>query len=67
MDTKAIGVGLILFGILAIGGTLDGARRKFMAQPEWVTLNWKSVLTGVIAWLIAGVVAVAVGAVMFLT
>lgn len=66
MDLKPFGIGLILFGLLAIGGTLDGARRKFMAQPEWVTLNWKSVLTGLIAWLIAGVVAVVAGAVMFL-
>lgn len=66
MDLKPFGIGLILFGILAIGGTLDGARRKFMAQPEWVTLNWKSVLLGVAAWLAAGLLALLGGAVMLL-
>lgn len=65
MDTKAIGVGLILFGVLAIGGTLDGARRKFFAQPEWVAMNWRTVLKGVIGWLIAGAIAVGAGVVMF--
>jgi hypothetical protein len=64
MDIKPLGIGLILFGILAIGGTLDGARRKFAAQPEWVALNWKSVLLGLIGWLVAGVLAVLAGVVM---
>jgi hypothetical protein len=61
MDTKSIAVGAILFGVLAIGGTLDGARRKVAAQPDWVALKWKSVLKDVIAWLVVGVLAVVGG------
>jgi len=66
MQTKSIAVGVILFGVLAIGGTLDGAFRKARQQPDWVAMNWKSVLKGVIAWLVVGVLAVVGGVVALL-
>ncbi|PZQ65557.1 MAG: hypothetical protein DI570_01435 [Phenylobacterium zucineum] len=66
MDVKSIAVGFILFGVLAIGGTLDGARRKVAAQPDWVALNWKSMLRGMIAWLVVGGLAVVGGIVALL-
>ena len=66
MDIKPIAVGVILFGVLAIGGTLDGAFRKARAQPDWVAMNWRRVLKGMIAWLVVGVVAVIGGIVALL-
>ena len=49
---RPLAIGLILFGLLVIGGTLDGARRKLIAQPDWMAQNWRSALRGVIAWLV---------------
>lgn len=66
MDIRSIAVGVILFGVLAIGGTIDGARRKIIAQPDWVAMNWKTVLRGVIGWLVVGVIAVIGGIVALL-
>lgn len=64
MDTRSLGIGLILFGLLAIGGTVDGARRKIAAQPDWVAMNWKSYVKGLAGWIVAGLVALVVGIVM---
>jgi hypothetical protein len=58
---KPLAIGLILFGLLAIGGTLDGARRKVAEQPDWVAMNWQTVVRGIIGWLIAGGLAVLAG------
>jgi hypothetical protein len=58
MDTRSIAIGFILFGVLAIGGTLDGLRRKVREQPDWVALNWRTVLRGAIGWLAVGMIAV---------
>ncbi|MBX3482251.1 hypothetical protein [Phenylobacterium sp.] len=61
MQVRPLAIGAILFGILAIGGTLDGARRKIAAQPDWVAFNWKSYLRGLAAWLAIGALAIAGG------
>ncbi|MBV1689431.1 hypothetical protein KRR38_17560 [Novosphingobium sp. G106] len=66
MDTRSLGMGLILFGILAIGGTVDGARRKIAAQPDWVAMNWKSYVKGLAGWLVVGALALLGGIVMAL-
>lgn len=66
MQIKPIAIGFILFGLLAIGGTLDGAFRKARQQPDWVAMNWKRVLKGVIAWLVVGAAAVVGGIVAML-
>ena len=58
MEVRPIAIGVILFGVLAIGGTIDGVRRKIAAQPDWVALNWKSVVRGAAAWIAVGLVAV---------
>jgi hypothetical protein len=52
---------MILFGAIVLGGTIDGARRKFIQQPLWVTQNWKTVLKGVIGWTVIGGLALLVG------
>jgi len=64
MDTRSLGIGLILFGLLAIGGTVDGARRKIAAQPDWVAMNWKSYIKGLAGWLAVGLLAVIGGIVV---
>ena len=61
---RPFGIGLIVFGMLAIGGTIDGARRKIVAQPDWVAMNWKSYVKGLLGWLVAGVVALLGGIVL---
>ncbi|WP_296600850.1 hypothetical protein [Phenylobacterium sp.] len=66
MQVRPLAIGAILFGVLAIGGTLDGVRRKVREQPDWVALNWKSVVKGTIGWLAVGVVAVLGGIVAML-
>jgi len=66
VDTRSIAVGVILFGVLAIGGTLDGLRRKVREQPDWVALNWRTVIKGAIGWLAVGAVAVLGGVVALL-
>lgn len=66
MDTRSLGIGLILFGILAIGSTIDGARRKIAAQPDWVAMNWKSYAKGLAGWLVVGALALLGGIVMAL-
>lgn len=58
MEVRPLAIGAILFGVLAIGGTLDGLRRKIAAQPDWVAMNWKSVLKGAAAWIAVGLIAV---------
>lgn len=58
MEVRPIAIGVIIFGVLAIGGTIDGLRRKVAAQPDWVAMNWKSVLKGAAAWIAVGLVAV---------
>lgn len=58
MEVRPIAIGVIIFGVLAIGGTIDGLRRKIAAQPDWVAMNWKSVLMGAAAWIAVGLVAV---------
>lgn len=65
MDTRSLGIGLILFGILAIGSTVDGARRK-IAQPDWVAMNWKSYVKGLAGWIVAGLLALLGGIVLAL-
>ena len=57
MHIRPLAVGLILFGLLVLGGTIDGARRKLIEQPDWVAQNWRIVLKGMIGWLTAGVLA----------
>ncbi|HEX8057916.1 MAG TPA: hypothetical protein VF481_14735 [Novosphingobium sp.] len=66
MDTRSLGIGLILFGILAIGSTIDGARRKIAAQPDWVAMNWKSYIKGLAGWIVVGLLALVIGIVMAL-
>jgi hypothetical protein len=66
MDTKSIAIGLILFGLLALGGTIDGARRKIAEQPDWVAMNWKAVVRGVVGWAIFGALALIAGIVFLL-
>ena len=61
MHIRPLAVGLILFGLLVLGGTIDGARRKLIEQPDWVAQNWRTVLKGMIGWLIAGVLALLSG------
>jgi hypothetical protein len=51
---RPLAIGLILFGFLAIGGTIDGARRKLLAQPDWVALNWRTVVRGMTGWCLVG-------------
>lgn len=58
MEVRPFAIGAILFGVLAIGGTVDGLRRKIAAQPDWVAMNWKSVLKGAAAWIAVGLMAV---------
>jgi len=66
MQVRPIAVGVILFGVLAIGGTLDGVRRKIAEQPDWVAMNWKTVLRGVIGWCAVGLLAIIGGVVAML-
>jgi hypothetical protein len=66
MHPRPLAIGAILFGMLAIGGALDGARRKIAAQPDWVAFNWKSLLRGVIAWVVVGGLAILGGIVAML-
>jgi hypothetical protein len=54
---RPLAIGLILFGLLALGGTIDGARRKLLEQPDWVALNWRTVLRGMIGWSVFGILA----------
>jgi hypothetical protein len=54
MDIRPLAVGLILFGLLVLGGTLDGARRKLAERPDWVAMNWRSVVRGLIGWCVLG-------------
>jgi len=58
MHIRPLAVGVILFGVLVIGGTLDGARRKLTEQPLWMAQSWKSYLKGAIGWLVVGGLAV---------
>ena len=64
MQIRPLGIGLILFGLLAIGGTIDGARRKIAAQPDWVAMNWKSYVKGLMGWLAVGILALLGGVVL---
>lgn len=66
MHVRPLAIGAILFGVLAVGGTLDGAFRKLREQPDWVAMNWRSVLRGVIGWLAVGAVAIVGGVVAML-
>jgi hypothetical protein len=66
VHVRPIAIGVILFGVLAVGGALDGVRRKMVQQPDWVAMNWRSVLRGVIAWVVVGVLAVVGGIVAML-
>ena len=61
MDVRSLGIGAILFGVLVLGGTVDGARRKIMSQPLWFAQSWKTALKGAIIWIIVGVVALVGG------
>jgi hypothetical protein len=61
MDIRSLAVGLILFGLLVIGGTIDGARRKAAAQPLWLAQAWKSYLKGLIGWIVVGALALLIG------
>jgi hypothetical protein len=61
MNGHSIGIGLIIFGILALGSTIDGSRRKAMTQPDWVAMNWRTVVRGIAGWCIAGAIAIVVG------
>lgn len=66
MHIRPLAIGAILFGVLAIGGTLDGARRKIAEQPDWVAFNWRTVLKGVIGWTVLGGLAILGGIVAML-
>ncbi|HEY3949250.1 hypothetical protein [Phenylobacterium sp.] len=66
MHLRPLPIGLILFGLLVLGGTLDGVRRQFMQEPLWVTQNWRSVLKGMIGWLAVGGLALIAGVVVLL-
>jgi hypothetical protein len=57
MHVRPLAVGLILFGLLVLGGTIDGARRKLVEQPDWMAQNWPRFLKGMIGWLAAGALA----------
>lgn len=63
MHLKPLPLGLIVFGLLALGGAVDGVRRQFVRDPLWAMQNWARVLTGAAIWLVVGGVAVAVGVV----
>jgi len=66
MQIRPLGVGMILFGVLVIGGTIDGARRKLTDQPLWMAQSWKAYLRGLIGWLLLGALAVLGGIVAIL-
>ena len=66
MHIRPLAVGLILFGVLVLGGTLDGARRKLVDQPIWMAQSWKSYLKGLIVWLALGLLCVLGGVVAML-
>ena len=61
MHIRPLAVGLILFGVLVLGGTIDGARRKLLEQPLWMAQSWKPYLKGLIGWLVVGALAVLAG------
>lgn len=63
---KSIAVGLILFGLLALGGTIDGARRKITQQPDWVAMNWRSYAIGFAGWCAFGGLSLVAGIVWLL-
>lgn len=66
MQIRPLAIGAILFGLLAIGGALDGARRKIAEQPDWVAFNWKTLIRGVIGWTLVGALAILGGVVAML-
>jgi hypothetical protein len=66
MHIRPFAVALVLFGLLAIGCTIDRAVRKSFEQPLWMAENWRGMLRGVIGWLVAGLVAVIGGVVAML-
>jgi hypothetical protein len=58
MHIRPFAVALILFGLLAIGCTIDRAVRKSLEQPLWMAENWRSALRGIVGWLVVGTLAV---------
>jgi hypothetical protein len=61
MNIRPIPIGVILFGLLALGGAVDGVRRQFVRDPFWFSQNWRSVLKGATAWIVVGGLAVVGG------
>lgn len=66
MDVRPLGVGLILFSLLVLGGTIDRSRRKMLEQPVWFAQNWRNALKGALGWIVAGGLALVVGILMVL-
>ncbi|MBS0331614.1 MAG: hypothetical protein JSS35_02495 [Proteobacteria bacterium] len=57
MRLRPLPIGLILFGLLVLGGTLDGVRRQVMRDPFWASQNWRSIVKGTVGWMTVGVLA----------
>jgi hypothetical protein len=61
MHLRPLALGLIVVGLLALGGALDGIRRQFMRDPVWFAQNFGRVIKGAALWILVGGLAVGGG------